>query len=185
MSHPIERIRLRSLRTLADSLQRLVEGRLWAKVLLGLFLGAAAGVVLGPGVGWVQPQMAGTLVSWLALPGTLFLALIQMILIPLVFASLVRGLAVGENLQQLKRMGIAGAAFFVATTALAVAPRSGCGQPCRVVCGCRTFAPRIRTGRSMGALRNHPLMTPIGRNRATLRANPASCTRSTTRSTSL
>jgi Na+/H+-dicarboxylate symporter len=119
MTHPIERIHLSSLRRLSGSLHRLVDRRLWARVLIGMGLGAAVGVALGPSVGWVPPRVASPLVSWLALPGMLFLALIQMIVIPLVFASVVRGLAASENVAQLRAVGIGAATYFLLTTALA------------------------------------------------------------------
>jgi Na+/H+-dicarboxylate symporter len=76
--------------TLAARLNRLVEGRLWLKVVIGMLLGIVTGLMLGPGVGWVAPPTAKTLVSWLALQGQLFLALVQMIVVPLVFASIGR-----------------------------------------------------------------------------------------------
>jgi Na+/H+-dicarboxylate symporter len=76
--------------TLAARLNRLVEGRLWLKVVIGMVLGIVTGLMLGPGVGWVAPPTAKTLVSWLALQGQLFLALVQMIVVPLVFASIGR-----------------------------------------------------------------------------------------------
>jgi Na+/H+-dicarboxylate symporter len=119
MTHPIERIHLSSLRRLSGSLHRLVDRRLWARVLIGMGLGAAVGVALGPSVGWAPPRVASPLVSWLALPGMLFLALIQMIVIPLVFASVVRGLAASENVAQLRAVGIGAATYFLLTTALA------------------------------------------------------------------
>ena len=53
-------------------------------------------------------------------PGQLFLALIQMIVIPLVFASIIRGLAATENLSQLKSIGLRAILFFVITTAAAI-----------------------------------------------------------------
>ncbi|MGD8999439.1 MAG: dicarboxylate/amino acid:cation symporter, partial [Granulosicoccaceae bacterium] len=56
----------------------------------------------------------------LALPGQLFLILIQMIVIPLVFASVIRGLAAGENLEQLRRLGLRVAIYFVLTTTVAI-----------------------------------------------------------------
>ena len=58
--------------------------------------------------------------SWLALPGQLFLALIQMIVIPLVFASIIRGLAATENLDQLRTVGLRVVLYFVVTTAVAI-----------------------------------------------------------------
>jgi Na+/H+-dicarboxylate symporter len=119
--HPLEQIHLTPLRRLSDSLERLVATHLWARVLIGLVLGIAVGAALGPSAGLVDPKVAVPLGSWLALPGTLFLALVQMIVVPLVFSSVVRGLAAGEDIGQLRRLGLAGASFFVITTAIATA----------------------------------------------------------------
>jgi len=109
---------LRPLADLAGKLNRLVEGRLWLKVVLGMVLGILTGVLLGPGVGWVAPATSRTIVSWLALPGQLFLVLVQMIVVPLVFASIVRGLATSGT-GELKTLGLGDGAFFLATTVLA------------------------------------------------------------------
>lgn len=117
----LERLHPRSLRHLASHLASLTEHRLWLKVLIGMALGLATGTALGPTVGLVNPA-TGTLVgSWLALPGQLFLASIQMIVIPLVFASIILGLASSENADQLKRLGAAVTAYFIVTTAMAAA----------------------------------------------------------------
>ena len=110
----------RSLKALSDSLNRLVAGRLWLKVLIGMALGIAVGILLGPSIGWVRPPLAATLSDWLALPGQLFLALIQMIVVPLVFASIVRGLAASEDVAQLRRLGFAVVTFFVVTTTVSI-----------------------------------------------------------------
>src|SRR5690554_3789556 len=109
----------RPLRHLSVYLATLVKGRLWLKVLIGMFLGLIVGTLLGPSVGLVDPQTGATLGSWLAFPGKLFLATIQMIVIPLVIASIVRGLSSTENVEQLRSMGIRVVLFFAATTALA------------------------------------------------------------------
>ncbi len=116
---PIERLELAPLRLLVSRLERLVETNLWARVLLGLLAGILVGIALGPDAGLVDPRYATPIASWLALPGLLFLALVQMIVVPLVFASVVRGLAAGENVAQLRDLGLRGAAFFVLTTAIA------------------------------------------------------------------
>lgn len=117
MAHPLESLRLKSLAELSGTLSRLVEGRLWAKVLIAMAAGVGLGLALGPSAGWVPPRISAPLVSWLALPGTLFLALIQMIVVPLVFASVVRGLAASEDVAQLRSVGLGGVAFFLITTA--------------------------------------------------------------------
>lgn len=111
---------LRPLAGLAGKLNRLVEGRLWLKVVIGMVLGIGTGVLLGPGVGWVEPATSHTIVSWLALPGQIFLVLVQMIVVPLVFASIVRGLA-GSATGELKTLGLGGGAFFLVTTVAATA----------------------------------------------------------------
>ena len=95
----------RPLKHLSDYLAGLVAGRLWLKVLIGMFLGIVVGIVLGPSVGLVKPKAAAVLANWMAFPGHLFLAVIQMIVIPLVVASVIRGLAAGGDLDRLKRMG--------------------------------------------------------------------------------
>ncbi len=110
----------RSLKSLTTYLQTLIRTRLWLQVLVGMALGIGIGILLGPSVGWLAPQTAATVSDWLAFPGKLFLALIQMIVIPLVFASIIRGLAATEDLQQLRKMGGRVALFFIVTTALAI-----------------------------------------------------------------
>lgn len=117
----VDQLYPRSLKYLADSLQALVRGRLWLQVLIGLVAGLITGILIGPSVGWVEPATAAVLGNWLALPGQLFLGLIQMIVIPLVFASIIRGLAATEDVEQLRRMGLWVGLYFVATTALAIA----------------------------------------------------------------
>ena len=116
----IEYLYPRSLKYLADYLQSLVRGRLWLQVLVGMVLGITVGIMMGPSVGWISPAIAATVSDWLAFPGKLFLALIQMIVIPLVFASIIRGLAATEDLEQLRKMGSRVVLYFVATTALAI-----------------------------------------------------------------
>ncbi|MEX0962851.1 MAG: dicarboxylate/amino acid:cation symporter [Pseudohongiellaceae bacterium] len=111
----------RSLGHLSGYLSSLVQGRLWLQVLIGMGLGLVVGVVLGPSVGLVEPSLGVSVGNWLAFPGRLFLATIQMIVIPLVVASVIRGLAASENLEQLKQLGVRVTLFFTVTTALAAA----------------------------------------------------------------
>ncbi|MCK7546742.1 dicarboxylate/amino acid:cation symporter [Marinobacter koreensis] len=110
---------LRPFRHLSVYLSGLVKGRLWLKVLIGMGLGLITGTLLGPSVGLVSPATGTLIGNWLAFPGQLFLATIQMIVIPLVVASVIRGLAASENLDQLRKLGVRVSAFFVVTTALA------------------------------------------------------------------
>ena len=120
MSYPLELLQLRSLKHLSNSLQGLVRGRLWLQVLIATILGIAVGIILGPTVGWVQPKVATLVSNWLALPGRLFLALLQMIVVPLVFASIIRGLAASEDVSYLRKIGLSLGGYFIVTTAIAI-----------------------------------------------------------------
>ncbi len=111
--------RPRSFRHLSHHLQALVRDRLWLKVLIGMGLGLIVGVLIGPSTGLVAPETGSSVGNWLAFPGRLFLASIQMIVIPLVVASIVRGLAASENVEQLRALGIRVTLFFAVTTAVA------------------------------------------------------------------
>ena len=124
MSGPFRYLALlqpRPLQALAGHLSDLVEGKLWLKVLIGLALGLLVGFALGPTAGLVEPDLGSLVGNWLALPGMLFLASIQMIVIPLVFASIILGLASSENVDQLRKLGIVVVTFFAVTTAVAAA----------------------------------------------------------------
>lgn len=116
----LEALEPRPLKNLAGYLSGLVAGRLWLKVLVGLVLGLGVGFALGPTAGLVDPDIGALAGNWLALPGMLFLAAVQMIVIPLVFASIILGLASSENVEQLRKLGLVVVLFFVATTAVAV-----------------------------------------------------------------
>ena len=113
-------IQPRPFRELADYLAALTEGRLWVKVLIGLALGLLFGFAIGPTAGLVGPDTGALIGNWVALPGMLFLAAVQMIVIPLVFASIILGLASSENVDQLRKLGLVVVSFFVVTTAIAV-----------------------------------------------------------------
>lgn len=116
----IEALHPRSLKYLSRDLKGLVASQLWLQVVVAMVLGLMVGVLLGPSTGLVAPETALVVTNWLALPGRLFLALIQMIVIPLVFASIVRGLAASEDMEQLKKVGTVVVVYFVVTTAIAI-----------------------------------------------------------------
>jgi len=105
---------------LSNHLTKLVKGRLWLKVLIGMVLGIATGMLIGPTTGWLPTDTATTVGNWLALPGQLFLTLIQMIVMPLIFASVVRGLTSSNSFEQLRKMGIGVVVYFVITTTIAI-----------------------------------------------------------------
>lgn len=119
-NHTLRALTPPQMRYLSDYLKGMVRGRLWLKVMIAMCLGLGTGALLGPSVGWVDPATASTISNWLALPGQLFLALIQMIVIPLIFASIVLGLTATENIDQLRRMGLRVVLYFIVTTAIAI-----------------------------------------------------------------
>lgn len=104
----------------AVNLQSLLKGKLWLQVMIALFLGIGVGVLLGPDLQLVSPERAAQWASWLALPGKIFLALIQMIVVPLVFSSIALGLGNSESMTQLKKTGLIVVVYFLFTTFMAV-----------------------------------------------------------------
>lgn len=115
----LEQLHPRNLKHAAVHLQRLITSRLWAQILAGMVFGIGAGVLLGPTVGWASPSTARVVGDWLALPGMLFLSLIQMIVIPLIVTAIIRGIAASNDAEQLKKNGVWLGVYFVATTLIA------------------------------------------------------------------
>jgi Na+/H+-dicarboxylate symporter len=120
LPHPLELLQPKSLVRLSGYLQNLIKGRLWLKILLGMVLGIGVGTLLGPSAGLVPPDIARPIANWLAIPGQVFLILIQMIVIPLIFASLILGIAASENMEQLRRLGSRVLVYFIVTTIFAI-----------------------------------------------------------------
>ncbi|WP_200821159.1 dicarboxylate/amino acid:cation symporter [Oceanicoccus sp. KOV_DT_Chl] len=98
------------------------------QVLIALALGIALGFLLGPELGLVDKKTVRIITAWLALPGQVFLALIQMIVVPLVIASVVRGLAANSDPQALKKIGLLALAFIMFTTIVGTVAGIGLGQ---------------------------------------------------------
>lgn len=107
------------LKYLDKYLRSLVEKNLWAQVLIALFLGIVTGIALGPEMGWVQETTSTQIGNWLALPGNIFLKLVQMIMIPLIFSSICLGI-VSNTGDQLKKMGVRVGGYFIATTIVSI-----------------------------------------------------------------
>ena len=92
---------------------------LHSKILLGLALGAVAGVAANLGLGPGHWLVAG-LDRYLAGPlGQVFLRMLSMVVMPLVFASIALGVAGVGDVRRVGRMGAKTLAYFLATTALA------------------------------------------------------------------
>lgn len=112
-------IEFRSLNQLSVHLDHLVKGRLWLKVLIGLVLGAGIGVLLNPSMGLLSEDISLRLADWLDLPGQIFMRLVQMIMIPLIFTSIITGI-VGNTSENLKTFGVRLLLYFIFTTTIAI-----------------------------------------------------------------
>ena len=84
------------------------------KILIGLILGIIGGLIAGPtAVPWMK--------VWIAPIGTIFINLIKMVIVPVVLASIVAGVASIGDVKKLGRVGVKIMVFYLATTAFAVA----------------------------------------------------------------
>ncbi|NIM49545.1 MAG: cation:dicarboxylase symporter family transporter [Gemmatimonadales bacterium] len=99
-----------------------IRTRLWVQVLIGMVVGIAVGLLVSPSGAALVPQgVADSLAAWFALPGKVFLALIQMVVVVLVLSSIVIGITSSGDPEFLKRVGWRVMLFFVVTTGVAVA----------------------------------------------------------------
>lgn len=120
MTNYLAKIHPRSLAHLSRHLQALIKGKLWVKILIGMGLGLIVGLIISPDTGLFKRETAQIIGSWLAMPGNIFLGLIQMVVMPLVFASVIRGIASGEDVEYLKRIGTRLVGYFIFTTTVAI-----------------------------------------------------------------
>jgi Na+/H+-dicarboxylate symporter len=123
----LENVFPRNLKYFADPLRRLIKGRLWLQIIVAMVLGLGTGVALSPDTGWLDRGTAYAIGEWLALPGNIFLAVIQMIVVPLIVASIIRGIAAATDVQQFRTTGLWVTVYFVLTTIMAVVIGIGLG----------------------------------------------------------
>jgi proton glutamate symport protein len=108
-------------KSLSDATQFILDQHLWIKILTGMVLGVLVGLALSPeGMAIWQKENAYAAGEWLALPGTLFLGLIQMVIIPLVVCSIVLGISESGSLDFLKKLGSRIIPYFILTTAVSI-----------------------------------------------------------------
>ncbi len=119
MNGPLQKLH-QSLRIIDGPIREMLNQQLWAKMLVAMILGVLTGLIISPSTGWFSYSTGSIIGNWLALPGRVFLSLIQMIVVPLVFASIIRGIASNEDIEFLKKMGIRLVIYFIATTSLAI-----------------------------------------------------------------
>lgn len=112
-------LKSRPQKNLSVHLENLVKGRLWLQVIIGLVLGAGFGALLNPSAGLVPEGISLWLANWLDLPGQIFMRLVQMVMIPLIFASIVSGI-VSNTSDNLKTFGLQLLLYFILTTTVAI-----------------------------------------------------------------
>jgi Na+/H+-dicarboxylate symporter len=109
----------RSLLGEVGNIRALLREKLWLQVLIGMALGVGVGLMIAPSAGWVSAPTSSMVASWLSLPGQAFLASIKFVVVPLVLASVIRGIAAGESPEIVGRIGTRTILFFLVTTVLA------------------------------------------------------------------
>ncbi len=108
-------------KSLSKSTQVMMDQRLWLKILIGMFFGVITGLALSPAGPIIEAKETAFAVGeWLSLPGTLFLGLIQMVIIPLVACSIILGISESGSMGFLKSMGSRLIPYFILTTMISI-----------------------------------------------------------------
>jgi len=84
---------------------------LWLRVFIGMVVGIAIALYVD------IPQ---TIMPWIELPGSLFLGLLHIIIVPLVLSSVILGVASAGSLDSLQKMGGRLIPYFIVTTAISI-----------------------------------------------------------------
>ncbi|MAG75723.1 MAG: C4-dicarboxylate transporter [Colwelliaceae bacterium] len=104
-----------------NTVSLLIRKKLWIQIVVAMLLGLGLGLLLSPqGASLVAEDTSFTIASWLKLPGSIFLNLIHMVVVPLVISSIVLGICSSGDPEYLKRVGARIVPYFLATTTIAV-----------------------------------------------------------------
>lgn len=82
--------------------------KLWAKTLIAIGLGIATGCIFGPSTSVIKPI------------GTLFIQLLNMLVVPLIFSSMVVGITSMRDMKKLGRIGGITLLLYLVTTCIAI-----------------------------------------------------------------
>lgn len=110
---------VRSLNYLSKYLFRLVRSRLWLQVIVALILGIVLGIAFNPSSGMVSSDFSEKVAPWFDFPGAVFMKLVQMVMIPLIFSSIISGI-INNTGNNLKTMGLGLMVYFILTTTVAI-----------------------------------------------------------------
>ena len=104
-----------------QSIAVMIRSHLWVQIIVAMVAGLGIGFMLSPeGGALIAAETSLALASWLKLPGTVFLNMIQMVVIPLVTSSIILGICSSGDPAYLKRVGLRIFPYFVFTTTVAV-----------------------------------------------------------------
>jgi len=104
-----------------ESIAVLIRSKLWLQIIIAMVLGLGLGLMLSPeGAALLDAELSYRIASWLKLPGSIFLNLIQMVVITLVTSSIILGICSSGDPAYLKKVGLRIFPYFVATTTIAV-----------------------------------------------------------------
>jgi dicarboxylate/amino acid:cation (Na+ or H+) symporter, DAACS family len=92
----------------SEIISRYCTVKLWKKMLIGIGLGIGAGVILGPHAQWLKPF------------GSIFLSLLNMLVVLLVFSSMTVGITSITDMRKLGRVGLKTFLLYLGTTAVAI-----------------------------------------------------------------
>ena len=108
-------------KSLSHSTENLLNEGLWWKILVGMGMGLIFGVILSPQTfEFIHLDLAYAIGEWAALAGVIFLALIQMVIIPLIICSIIVGIVDSGSLSFVKKMSLRIVPYFIMTTAIAI-----------------------------------------------------------------
>ncbi len=93
---------------------------LHSRILIGLAVGVVAGITVNALVGGDHPRVAWIVTNITEPIGQLFLRLLLMIVVPLVFSSLVVGVAGIGDIRKLGRVGLKSFAYCLVISAISV-----------------------------------------------------------------
>ncbi len=92
----------------------------WLMIVTAFVAGTVIGVCLHPETNLIPSHVSLEIIPWLKLPGDLFLNLLQMIMIPLVIASVALGVSSLSSLSELVNLGSKTMFYFLFTTTIAI-----------------------------------------------------------------
>lgn len=116
MEKPSKESRLLPIKELYSHIQSLVQRKLWLKVIVAMFLGIGLGAYFATHPGWIPASLLDSLINWIVFPGNIFIRVVQMIMIPLMFSSVVQGIAGGDNKEYLLKSGPKLILYYAMTT---------------------------------------------------------------------